>query len=70
MEADDPAPAPAITPEAARAALDTERAARLDACRRELAELLARHRCVLDVSVLLRQGQVIPQLAVVPASEE
>jgi len=55
-----------ITAEEARLAIEADRRERAATCQRELAEVLAKHRCRLDVSVLLREGQVIPQVAIVP----
>ncbi len=54
-----------ITPDAARAALDRERQQRCMACQNEINQVLQRHRCKLDVAVLLRESAVIPQLGIV-----
>lgn len=54
-----------ITPETAREAIEQERRERIQRCSTELEEVLQRHRCQLDVSVLLRDGQVIPQVNVI-----
>jgi hypothetical protein len=50
----------------ARAELDEERKARSEACKREIAACLERHRCRLDVAVILREGSVSPAVNVVP----
>lgn len=50
----------------ARAAIEQERRERIEACSRDIAEVLQSHRCRLDVSVLLREGQILPQIGVVP----
>jgi flagellar motor switch protein FliM len=49
----------------AREVLLTEQQARVRDCQVELQAVLDKHRCRLDVSVLLRQGQVIPQVQIV-----
>ncbi|HOW77917.1 MAG TPA: hypothetical protein PK406_00565 [Verrucomicrobiota bacterium] len=51
--------------EAARATIKQEREARVEACSQEIAAALRKHNCELDVSVVLRAGQVIPQVQVV-----
>ena len=49
----------------ARAALEQERQQRVEECRQELAAVLAKHRCDLDVSMLIRQDRIVPQIAIV-----
>ena len=53
-----------ISPETARAALEQERTGRTEACRRELAEVLQKHRCQIDASAVLRNGTVSFAIAV------
>jgi hypothetical protein len=52
--------------EQARALLQAEQHARVDACKAELEALLAKYRCRLDLSMTLRAGmlagQIIPQI--------
>ena len=50
----------------AREVLAQEQQQRVDACRAELEQLLDRHRCRLDVAVVLRANSVTPQLQIVP----
>ncbi len=56
-----------ITAEEATVVLNHNRQVRADACRQEIAEVLQRHRCRLDVCVILRDGSVTPQVSVIPA---
>ncbi len=54
-----------LTPAAARELLQAEQKGRVDACQAELQAVLDKYRCRLDISVILRAGQVIPQVQVV-----
>jgi len=54
-----------ITPTQARQLLQEEQQARVDECRRGIDALLQKHRCRLDVFVILRAGQVAPQVQIV-----
>ena len=52
--------------EEARKVIEKETLSRIEACKREINDALEKHRCRLDVSVLIKSGQVIPQLEIVP----
>lgn len=58
-----------ITPDQARQLLQEEQQARVNEAKREFDEFLAgwqqRHRCRLDIAMILRAGQVIPQVQIV-----
>lgn len=56
----------AIDPKEARAAVEREREERVEACSNALAGVLEEYQCNLDVSVVLSQGQVTPQISVIP----
>lgn len=53
----------------AKQVLAAENAKRIDAYKRAVQAALDEYRCVLDVSVVLRPGQVIPQVKIVPIVE-
>jgi len=57
------------TPEEAREVLAQSQKDNLQACREEVDAVLEQHNCRLDVSVLLRAGQVIPQAQIVANPE-
>lgn len=52
-------------PQKARQIIMQERAVRIQSCQREINAILEKHKCRLDVFVILRAGQVIPQVEVV-----
>lgn len=54
-----------ISPEDAREAIERERQDRIQSCSAELEVVLKTHRCRLDVSVILREGQVIPAVNII-----
>lgn len=54
-----------LTPTEARAILETEAKTRVTECQAEVQKVLDKYKCVIDVSVLLRAGQVIPQVQIV-----
>lgn len=55
-----------LTPtEQARVLLQKEREERVKTCQDEIQAVLDKHHCTLDVSVVLRVGQVIPQVQVI-----
>jgi hypothetical protein len=55
---------PSISSEEARQILAQEEAKRIQDCQRELQTVLDKYGCILDVSVILRPGQVIPQVQI------
>ena len=57
--------AEAISLEDAREVLMQDQQANLELCRREIDAILEKHNCRLEASVLLRAGQVIPQVKIV-----
>lgn len=57
------------TAEEARAVLQAERQERVQACQAAIQAALAEHGCVLDVMVVLREGQVRPQVRVLAKKE-
>jgi hypothetical protein len=58
---------PGPTPEDAQAILLKARQVRVDACTQELKELLARHRCKLDVACMLSTNNISFVVNVNPA---
>jgi hypothetical protein len=46
----------------AREVLEKERRARVEQCKAEIQKLLEAHKCRIEVTVILRAGQVIPQI--------
>lgn len=54
-----------ISADEARAAIEAERRERVELCRGELAGVLAKHRCTLDVAMLIRPKAVVPQVSIV-----
>lgn len=54
-----------LTPTDARAILETEAKTRVERCRVRVQAVLDEEQCTLDVTVLLRAGQVIPQVQIV-----
>lgn len=49
----------------ARAVLNQEQQARVDACRKEIETALEKHNCSLDIFVVLRRGSIEPNLQIV-----
>jgi hypothetical protein len=54
-----------LTPTEARAILETEAKARVMECQAEVQKVLDKYQCVIDVAVLLKANQVIPQVQIV-----
>lgn len=54
-----------LTASQARAILEQEAQARVIECQAEVQKVLDKYQCTLDVAVLLRAGQVIPQVQIV-----
>jgi hypothetical protein len=54
-----------LTSEAARKVIEAADQKRVAACLEELEALLKKRRCRMEVSILLKAGQVIPQLQIV-----
>lgn len=54
-----------LTPTEAKAILQQEAQKRSEMCQAEIQAALDKYQCELDVAVLLRQGQVIPQVQIV-----
>ena len=48
-----------------QAAIEQDRQRRATECSAEIQAALDKHRCTLDVSVVLKAGQVIPQIDIV-----
>ena len=57
------------TSEEAREVLMQEQQANLQACRQEIDAVLEKHNCRLEAEMLLRAGQVIPRVQIVPNPE-
>ena len=58
-----------ITPEQARQALEAEQRKRLEACQRELDELLQKHGCALNVQLGISQdGRIVANVVLVNAT--
>lgn len=57
------------TPEEAREVLAQTQQEQVQACRQEIDAVLEKHNCRLDASMLLRAGQVIPQVQIVANPE-
>lgn len=57
--------AEAISLADAREVLAQDQQANLELCRQEIDAVLEKHNCRLEASVLLRAGQVIPQVKIV-----
>ena len=55
-----------ITTAKARELLLTEQRRRVETCKAELQQLLDRHRCRLDPYTVIRGGQIMTQLEIVP----
>lgn len=54
-----------LTATEARAILESEAQKRVEACQAEVQKVLDKYQCVIDVAVILRAGQVIPQVQIV-----
>lgn len=54
-----------LTATAARAILETEAQSRVAECQAEIQKVLDKYQCVIDVAVILKAGQVIPQVQIV-----
>lgn len=54
-----------LTPTEAKAILQQEAQTRVEACQAEIGKVLDKYQCTIDVAVILRQGQVIPQVQIV-----
>ena len=54
-----------LTSEAARKIIEAADQKRVEACAAELDALLKKRHCRLEISILLKAGQVIPQLQIV-----
>jgi hypothetical protein len=67
MKTGETSPTPMPTPEDAQAILLKARQVRVDACTRELKEMLARHRCKLDVVCMLTTNNISFVVNVNPA---
>lgn len=50
----------------AKTIIEKERLERIEACKREIQAILEAHKCRLDVTVILKAGQVIPQVDIIP----
>lgn len=49
----------------ARAILETEAKERVAACQAEIQKVLDKYQCAIDVAIILKAGQVIPQVQIV-----
>lgn len=54
-----------LTPTEAKAILQQEAQQRVEACQAEVQKVLDKYQCAIDVAILLRAGQVIPQVQIV-----
>ena len=54
-----------ITTTEARAILEAEAQTRIAECQAEIQNVLDKYRCTIDVMVILKAGQVIPQVQIV-----
>lgn len=52
--------------EEARQLIEQERRERAEKCRKGIQEVLELYKCRIEVSVILRAGQVIPQIDILP----
>lgn len=48
------------------AKIEAERKVRVEACTKEVSEVLKKYNCDLDAAILLRTGAVMPTIKVVP----
>ena len=55
----------AVTAVEARAILEAEAKNRAEACQAEVQAILDKYQCTLDVIVILKAGQFIPQIKIV-----
>jgi hypothetical protein len=55
-----------VTPEEQQVVDEQDRQKRVDACRSVIQKILQEHKCDLDVTVILKAGQVIPRIGIVP----
>jgi len=55
-----------MTPEEHKAMEEGKRQQRIEKCTQAVRQALEEHNCELDVSVILRAGQVIPRIAIMP----
>lgn len=58
--------APEETQAELNAKLDAERKVRVEACTKEVSEVLKKYNCDLDAAILLRAGAVMPTIKVIP----
>lgn len=54
-----------LSPVEARAILESEAQARVTECQAEIQKVLDKYQCTLDLMVILKAGQVIPQVQIV-----
>lgn len=54
-----------LTPEKAKELLAKEQAGKIANCQREIQAVLDKYGCALDINMILRAGQVIPQANIV-----
>jgi len=57
---------PELTEEDQAQAEEAQRQGRITACNQEISAALQKHGCTLDASVVLRAGQVMPNIQIVP----
>jgi len=55
-----------MTPEEHKAMEEGKRQQRVNECTLAVRQVLEEHNCELDVSVVLKAGQVIPRIAIMP----
>lgn len=54
-----------LNPAEARAILESDTQKRVEACQAEVQKVLDKYQCALDVMVILKANQVIPQVQIV-----
>jgi len=56
-----------VTAEAAKLALEKDRQTRIAACTNEMNEILKKHNCTMDATMILKNG-VVPQVQIIVLS--
>jgi len=58
-----------ITAAQAKAVIEQRNAERVQSCREKIEKACTEEHCAITAEVLLRQGQVIPRILIIPKSE-
>lgn len=59
-----------LTPDKAKELLAREQQKRINACNKELQEVLTKYNCTLDVSMIIKPGNITPMVNVIAQDEK